>query len=198
MRIFALETNRHKLLERLLAPREQVLLSTNFHGFRYLRGLLRFLILTLIAAGLVFGGFYLQLPQYSDVGIGVLWFLFAFFPFVNLLIDWWHDAVIVTDEEVIIIDQSSIFRRSIRQMSLENVASVSDHTQWGNVFSFGKLQFDLKEGTGQHFAVDFVPHAGKVASTISDAVVAFHRREIEQAGHLRHRVEHSETTNTEK
>jgi hypothetical protein len=186
MRIFALETDKEKLLQSLLAPNEKVLRRASFHVLRYLGGFLRFIVLTALAGALGYGGVYFAMPDFTPWIILGLWFFFVLFPFINVLIDWWHDAIVVTDEEVVIIDQTSIFRRSIRQMSLENIASVSDHTQWGNVFSFGRLQFDLKEGTGQHFAVSFVPRASEMASTISDAVVAFHRREIESHGHRRH------------
>jgi GNAT superfamily N-acetyltransferase len=54
----------------------------------------------------------------------------------------------VTNEEVVFVDQSSLFHIKIRQMNLDNVASVSAESQFWNIFPFGKIHFDLKEGVG--------------------------------------------------
>ncbi len=180
MRIFALETNRQKLLDQLLAPNEQILLDTRFHWIRFLPGVLRFVVVSALAAVAVQWYGAIQLPPSTPWIVLLLWLVFGLWPFLNTLIDWTQDAVIVTTEEVAIIDQNTVFRRKIRQMTLENLASVSGETQWGNIFRFGRLIFDLKEGTGEHVRLPYVPHADHVASVISDAIVAFHRREIEE------------------
>ncbi len=181
MRIFALETNRQKLLETLLAPDETVLLDSRFHWIRFVPGVLRFLIVTALAVAAVEWYSAIALPPSTPWLILLVWFVIGAWPFLNTLIDWTQDAVIVTSEEVVIVDQNTVFRRKIRQMTLENLASVSDETQWGNVFRFGRLVFDLKEGTGEHVRLPYVPHVDHVAAVISDAIVAFHRREIEEA-----------------
>ncbi len=180
MRIFALETNREKLMKSLLTRDERVIRHTRFHWMRYVGRILRFLIVTAIAIAIVIWGPLLLLPPETDWVLLAVWFLFAFLPLINTIVDWWQDAIVATSEEVVIIDQHTFFQRKIRQMSLENLASVTDQTQWGNIFGFGKLMFDLKEGTGEHIELYFVPHADRMASAISDATVSFHRREIEE------------------
>ncbi len=180
MRIFALETNRETLLKGLLSPGEKVLLSSNYHVMKFLPGILRFLILTAIAVALEIYAPVLLLPSFSIWIIVPFWIVFAAWPFFNLLIDWWHDAIFVTTEEVILINQHTIFKRHVRQMNLDNIASIGDQTQWGNIFGFGKVRFDLKEGVGEDLAVSFIPDAHKVSSTISDAIVEFFRRQGDQ------------------
>ncbi len=180
MRIFALETNRETLLKGILSPGEKVLLSSNFHIFKFLPGILWFILITAAAITLYVFIPFLLLPAFTAWIILGVWIIFGAWPFLNLLIDWWHDAIIVTTEEVILINQHTIFRRHIRQMNLDNIASVGDQTQWGNIFGFGKVRFDLKEGVGEHLAVPYIPNAHKVSSTISDAIVEFFRRQGDQ------------------
>jgi hypothetical protein len=95
---------------------------------------------------------------------------------LRAFIDWRYDLIIITSDKVIIVNQSSIFHREIRQMHLENFASVTARTQYLNLFPFGKLCFDLKEGVGRSICLNYVPRADFVASRIAECVQCMERQ----------------------
>jgi hypothetical protein len=105
----------------------------------------------------------------------LLWLGFVFPGLIRAYIDWRFDAIVVTNDNVIILDQTSIFHSEVRQMHLENFASVNASTQFWNIFPFGQVCFDLKEGIGQRVCLRYIPRAEEVAFKLSNAVRAFQR-----------------------
>lgn len=95
----------------------------------------------------------------------LIWFVI--FPVITQIVDYLYDHIMVTNNRIVIIDQSSIFTRDIRKMDLENIASVRIKTQWLNLFPFGTLIFDLKEGVGKSLTLKYIPKVDEVASCIS-------------------------------
>lgn len=177
MKIFALETDEDKLEKSFLSPDEEVILRVKFSGFLFVMRTLRSVILTLIFVAIGVGLAYAQLPvPWIVVVLCVFWFFMVFLKWVTAYIDWRYDMLTVTTEEVVWVDQSSLFHVHIRQMNMDNIASVSAETQYLNLFPFGKLHFDLKEGTGKTLILGYIPHAQRVASIISDGIVRFQRR----------------------
>ena len=91
--------------------------------------------------------------------IGVTAALFipiVIWPVVHDYIDWKFDFIDLTTDKVIIVDQGSIFRRTIKQINLENIASVTSKTQFLNLFPFGVVHIDLKEGHGQEMILQYM------------------------------------------
>ncbi|HRH93011.1 MAG TPA: hypothetical protein PKV72_00595 [Candidatus Peribacteria bacterium] len=74
------------------------------------------------------------------------------------------------------MDQATIFRQTIKQINLENFASVEAETQFLNLFPFGRVRFSLKEGEGEAMLLSYIPDASGVADDIADAVSNYHRR----------------------
>lgn len=177
MRILALETNIEKLNRSLLSPGEQIVLQARFHGFLFSMRALGATIITLIFITVGIGAGMAGI----SMGIGVpvlflLWLFVVFRPLLRAFIDWRYDELLVTTEKVIVVNQSSIIRQQIQQMNLENLASVSALTQYGGMFPFGKLHFELKEGIGEGLKLRYIPHAQGACSVISDCLVQFQRR----------------------
>ncbi len=138
---------------------------------------------TLVFVAVAVGAAYLGLPGgWTALVLVPLWVFLVFFPWIRAFIDWRYDVLVVTTEEVVIIDQSSIFHASIRQMNLDNIASVSAETMFLNLLSFGKLHFELKEGVGKSISLPYIPQAQRVSSIISDAMVTFQRRRAAMMG----------------
>ena len=101
MKIFALETNVQKTIDRLLSPGEQVVLFVRYQGFRFLLGLIRQLVMTLIIAGIAYEFLAIATPlTYVEIGAGVLWILSVFIPFLFRLIDWRYDCILLTNKKV--------------------------------------------------------------------------------------------------
>lgn len=178
MRIFALETDNEKLAKSLITKEEDILLQIRFHPFLFIMRAVVWLFFTALIAAAGYGAWYVGLPLNVAVGAAAaVWFIFVFWRFLTAFIDWRFDVLILTSEKLVVVDQSSIFRRKIRQMNLENIATVSVDTQFWNILPFGIISFDLKEGVGQSLELKYIPHAPKVAAVINDALIAFeHRR----------------------
>ena len=182
MRIFALETNRQKILERFCYEGECVVCQTHYHGLSFLFAVVKEIIITTVLIGIGITAWYFELPMGWTVGIlGTLWVTFAFFNMLKAYIDWYFDMIIVTSDKVILIDQTSIFHREVSPIHLDNIGSITAETQYWNLFPFGALRFHLKEGLGgDDIMKRYVPHAQEVAGHISDCMTKFQRRSRKQ------------------
>lgn len=182
MKILALETNEERLKDQLISPSEQLLLAIHFSGFlfaaRFIKALGATAVLGAIGFGLIYGGAPWEWVTLLLLG---LWLPLIGISLLTAWIDWRYDVLLVTTDKVIIVDQSSIIRATIQQMNIENIASVTAHTQFADLLPFGKLWFDLKEGTGQRMVLPYVPRARAVASTIANIVMDFQSRRAVKA-----------------
>lgn len=180
MRILALETNTAKLLKRLLSDGEQLIFCERKHWLVLFVILLRALVITAILGGLLSLAIWSGIPWLLGAQVaGLAWFFLVFLVFFRDFIDWRYDYFILTSEELMIVDQSSIFRLKIRQVNLDNVAGVSAETQLWNIFPFGQVSCQLKEGLGEPVHARYLPYAERLAAKISDAVIAVQRRRRE-------------------
>ena len=177
MRIFALETDLRKLEQQFLSPGEHHILTVFYHWFTFLFRVIGYTLITIVIFGAATAAVvFLEAPwQWAFGPASVLWLILIPYPLARAYIDWQFDFLFLTDTRVIIVDQSFIFRQSILQLNLENFASVTSVTQWLNLFPFGKIVFNLKEGHGERIIMKYVPQSQDVADKISDAVAAFTR-----------------------
>ncbi len=177
MKIFALQTDEEKLIKSFLSSDETVVLRVKFSAFMFVLRSIKafFFTLCIVALGVAFelGG----LPGFFHIPVLIFfWFFFVFVKWLMSFLDWKFDLLLLTTEEIVVVDQGSLFRVSIRQMNLDNIASVASKSQFMNLFPFGTLVFDLKEGTGRAVTLHYIPHADRVASIISNSIVTFQRR----------------------
>ncbi|TSC58438.1 MAG: hypothetical protein Greene041619_662 [Candidatus Peregrinibacteria bacterium Greene0416_19] len=178
MRLFALETDTGKLCESLLADQECPMLTVRFHGFLFFLRFVVAMLLTLLLAGIAVVASEVGLPLLWAIGLAfVLWFVAIFFRLLKAYIDWKFDLLFVTDEKIVLVNQTSIVHRIVRQMNLENLASVHAETQYWNLLPFGIVCFDLKEGTGQKMCLKYIPEAERVAKVVGEVLVQFQRRQ---------------------
>lgn len=186
MKIFALETDMDKLTRSLLSADEDIIIRVHIHGFVFF---MKFMQSLLIGIPIIIVGYFTWIAGvslgYVIPGVLIAWFLVVIWPLVTSFIDWQFDVVMVTTEKLVVINQSSIFHSEIRQMNLDNIATVNASTQMWNIFPFGILCFDLKEGTGTRFCLRFIPHAARISTIISDAVTIFQRRRAMMAENAR-------------
>jgi len=179
MRIFALETDIEKIKACFLHAGENEVLTTRFHILSFFFAIIKEVVLTSML--LIFGlaGFMLNWPQNWVWGtIGVVFLGVAFPRFVKFYIVWMFDFIMITTDKVLLVDQTSIFKREIKPIHLENIGGVSTETQFWDVFRLGALCLHLKEGLGgQSITKKYVPYAGRVAGILSDVVTAYQRRQ---------------------
>ena len=177
MKIFALETDASAIHTRSLSQGERELMTVYHHAFLFLIKLVKSIFWTVLLVSLSIALLVTGVPQEGVLGpAAIVWLLFIFAPLFVSYIDWQYDFVIVTTDKVIIVDQSFIFRQRVIEMNLDNFASVTADTQFWDLFPFGVVRFDLKEGVGDQIVLRYVPSARTVAKVIADAVTAYERR----------------------
>ncbi len=184
MQIFALETDIEKIRKRFIDNEDEHVLMIRYHWLRFVLATMREVI-----TGAVLVAIAVAVYEFTPAPLPwVLWptlillLAFVFWPMLKDYIDWKYDFVEVTKDKVVIVDQSSIFKQRIKQINMENFASVEAETQLLNLFPFGRLHFSLKEGVGDAITLTYIPKADHVADTIADAVSGFQRRrEYKQA-----------------
>jgi hypothetical protein len=177
MKIFALETDAERLCANFCGPNERIVATIRFHGLRFAVQLVVDLFWTAVIIGLCVFVARVGVPMgYAALAGLVAWIILVFFPLLRVFLDWRFDMLLITSEKIVIVDQSSIFHQKIQHLNMENVASTHAETQFWNLFPFGSLRIELKEGVGKGITLRYIPHASRVASMISDVFVSFEQR----------------------
>lgn len=177
MKFFALNTNLADVKQDFLTLDEQEVHTTHYHWMSFFFAILREIIYSIFFIGAVSLLGWAGVPLAPLISIAFfLWIFFIFFHLIKAYIDWRYDFILITTDKVILIDQSSIFQRKITPITLDNFASISSQTQFLNIFRFGKIVLNLKEGVGAEIALHFIPDAGRVAGVMADCVTKFQRR----------------------
>ena len=180
MKIFALETNLAKLNQSFLSHSEQIIVVVQFHGLRFFFRCITGAVVTALLVAVLLMGTSAGIPASMLLVIVLVgWAILVLRPLLRGFIDWKYDELLVTTEKIVIVNQSSIIRQEVKQMNLENLASVNTRTQFWNIFPFGELFFELKEGTGQSIRLRYIPLAQRVCALISDTLVKYKRRQNE-------------------
>ncbi|MCA9370717.1 MAG: hypothetical protein KC680_02020 [Candidatus Peregrinibacteria bacterium] len=178
MRIFALETDINKIKQKFCHSGESILLSTPYHTFSFFFSSIRelFITIALFVVGII--AFIYDLPMGWTLGVLLfIWVVFVFFNLLKAYVDWLYDFIIVTDHQVILVDQTSIYKHEIRPIHVDNIGAITTSTQFWNIFPFGILKIHLKEGLGgDTVMLKYVPHAEEVAATITRAVSSHQSR----------------------
>lgn len=171
MKIFALETEHEKLKNGILLAGEEEDMCVGYHWIKFVGSAMSHGFMTLAFAAIMYALWHFNAPMvFSPLPLALLFFAYFWFigfPVITAFVDYLYDHIMVTSNRIVIIDQSSIFKRNIIKMDLQNIASVKAKTQWLNLFPFGTLVLDLKEGIGKSLTLKFIPNADKVASCIS-------------------------------
>lgn len=178
MQIFALETNLGRVKDRFLAHGEQEIFIVTPHFFSFLVRIVWDILVTLMLLGLTFYAYQINMVDATVAAIffGAVWFFFVFFSMVRAYIDWKYDFLLLTTDKLIIVDQMSLFRKSITPISLENLGDVVAQTQWLNLFNFGIIHFALREGSGPEIVLRFMPEADKLVAKIAEQITLYQRR----------------------
>lgn len=177
MRILALETNIEEIKRRLKSEGEQELLTTHYHGASFFFASIREFFYTILLFFIGVVAWYLHAPmEYVVSMLAAMWFFFVFFTLLKAFIDWQFDFIILTTDRLILVDQTSVIKSKVTPIHHENIASVSSETQFWDIFQFGKIVINLKEGEGgSRHVLRYVPNAEEVAAKISDMVTQYQR-----------------------
>ncbi len=177
MRILALETDAEKIKQQCLSEGETVVLMTYYHALSFFFASLREILFTIVIFAVGIALSFTGAPLLWVLGgLSAVWFFFIFFNILKAYIDWRYDFILVTTDKLVLVDQTSIIHQKVNPIHLENIGSIASETQYMNLFGFGKIVINLKEGEGgQAIVLDFVPNASEVAAKISKTVTYYQR-----------------------
>lgn len=178
MQIFALETNIGRVKEHFLAHGEAEIFTTHPHIVSFLWHIaweIFLMILLFVASGYMYSIGLISLTTAIAVFV-ISCIIFVFFGLLEAYIDWKYDFIFLTTDKLIIVDQVSLFRKSITPISLENLGDVVAETQWLNLFRFGIIRFALKEGHGPEVVLRFMPNAERLVGQIAEQITLYQRR----------------------
>ena len=181
MRFFALETNKDKIIRQFCHDHdgECVVLMTRYHGLSFFFAIFRDIVVTVGLCAIGITAFLFNAPMVWTIGIlAGIWCLISPLHIIKAYIDWMYDFIVVTTDKVILADQTSIVKREIMPIHIENIGGISAFTQFWNIFPFGGISIHLKEGRGgEDITKKYVPRAQIVASKISDVVTRYQRHQ---------------------
>ena len=179
MRIFALETDVEKIKNRFVSRGESIMHMTHYHGASFFFASIREIFVTMILLVIGIVAWFMNAPMGLMVmALILIWVFFVFFSGLKAYIDWCYDLIIVTTDKIILVDQTSIFKQKVNPIHIENVGSVTSLTQFWDIFNFGIVEINLKEGEGGgKIILRYVPGARDTAAKIADSVTNYQRWE---------------------
>lgn len=184
MRIFALQTDKQKIIRRYCHDHEgeSVVHFTHYHGLLFLFRAIKDVFFTIIIIALGVLSLYFKMHVGWTFGIlGIIWFLFVFKNLIKIYIDWRYDFIVITTDKVILVDQTFFFKQQIMPIHVENIGGISTFTQFWDIVPFGGMKLHLKEGLGgQDITIKYVPHLQVVAGKISDVVTRYQRHNYQK------------------
>jgi hypothetical protein len=178
MKFFALETNIEKIKEQFLTSGESEIFTVRQHIMGLVSKIIWHIILTVFLGAFAIYLINLSiLPSFPIVITTFIgWFLFIGIPLIGAYIDWRYDFLFLTTDKFIIVEQFSIFQKSITPISLENLGDVVAKTQWLHLFNFGIIEVALKEGNGPSIILKFMPNAEQIVAKVAEQITLYQRR----------------------
>ncbi len=172
MRIFALETDIEKVKRRYITPDETEVFTTHRHGFYFIKTIFVDVLFSILLGAMAYLSYVNDVMaafQVVLVALGV-WGFIAFFSLLRAFLDWQYDFITLTNEKLIIVNQSSVFKQEVNPLNLHNIHSISTETQWLNLFGFGGVRIVIKEAVQTDLLLTFIPRSEDIVAKISAAI----------------------------
>lgn len=92
------------------------------------------------------------IPHYLALGITILslaLLLYQAINFIGCFIAWYYSVYILTNERIVIIKQTGLFNREIRELALRNIQNINIKIDgfWANIYNFGTLEIENLAGS---------------------------------------------------
>lgn len=130
--------------KKFLEPEEEIIYVVHKHWWSVVVAVIKF-----ISLGFIFPILLIWLYPNPYVMLGlVLWFLYILFIFIQDFIDWFHDALIVTNSNVIDIDWHGFFHNNANRIDYQNIEGISFEIKGmiPTIFQFGDLKITMPNG----------------------------------------------------
>lgn len=183
MRLFALHTDIERLKKEFIVEDEREILSTNMHFSAFFVPFLRatFFAAVIVPIALVVAWQGGALVLVGSVLIALWAIVYASMTF-NAFVRWKYNVIFVTSEKVVFVRHRSIFSEKIDPTHLENISSTAVRSQFMGFVHCGTVLLNLKEreaATTRHVVMQYVPHPGRVAAAIENAIVLMKKRKLQ-------------------
>ena len=157
---------------------EVIIAVYRHHPIAYIIPLLLAALMILIIVGLAvaltsisIGGTTIIDSAYQSnvfTGVGIFSLLILMFSYIPIWVKT-QDQIVLTNESILQILQTSLFSDKTSQLSLQNVNDVTVHSGfWGNLFGYGHLTIETA-GEQDNFEYGFLPDSNVAAREISEA-----------------------------
>ncbi len=108
------------------------------------------------------------MSEYIYYGAGIFSVLILVFTYIPVWIKM-QEQIVLTDEALLQMLQTSLFSDKVSQLSLQHVADISARQGfWGNMFGFGKLTIETP-GEQANYEFSFLSDPNAVAREVSEA-----------------------------
>lgn len=167
-----------KVKGRFLARGEMEIISVTPHVMLFLSRIVWDVLLTAFLAFVSVYSYSIGFTSglFATLLFVAMWLFLVFFSLIEAFIDWKFDILLLTTDKLILVDQLSLFRKSITPITLENLGDVVSETQWLNLFNFGVIRITLKEGHGPEIVLRYIPAADKIVAEIARQMTLYQRR----------------------
>lgn len=98
---------------------------------------------------------------------GSLYLLIVWILLFQDWIDYYLDAIILTNERIVHVEQKGVFNREVSQLALDRIQDVTIETKGilSTLFGYGTITIE-SAGEQENFIINNVPHVEQVQSTI--------------------------------
>ena len=157
---------------------EKVIRVVHRHWFVFFKKILKFILLVCLGVG----GYFILINFFPDtlsaypnrIFLIMALSLYALFIWLTLFYDWinyWLDIWIITNEEIIDVNQAGLFDHQVSRQPLERVQDVSAESKGmaQTFLHFGNVYVQTA-GTKEKFIFKKIPNPYKIADKINDLV----------------------------
>ncbi|PIP51218.1 hypothetical protein COY43_00725 [Candidatus Berkelbacteria bacterium CG_4_10_14_0_8_um_filter_35_9_33_8] len=154
---------------------ESIIIKSRRHVLSVLLSIIVFVILSILPVIIVTIAFSLEIPVFKNPNINILlllascYYMIYLLVFTSELISYYYDLLLVTNSNVISIDQSSMFSRKILQFNLEQIEDINVNITGfiPTFFNFGNIIIQTA-GTKELTVIKGMPNPQKIASKIME------------------------------
>ncbi len=176
MRFFALQTDINALKKQFLLESEEEILTTRHHSLAFW---LPCIFSTIVVAPLTYYLFE-NVAYFSSQGMGILvgWLIgIVLFFYLCIIekgfIDWRYNVLILTNQQIIVIEHRFLFHQNLNPIPLTNLASTMSESQLLGIWHCGIVRISLQErkgGSTKEITLRYIPRAEIVAGAINNAM----------------------------
>lgn len=163
---------------------DKIVIATRRHIASMLTTIFLIIFMTILPAGIVIAMAHTNPAFFTGIFINflviilsIVYLIIATFTFAQW-VSYYYDVFVVTDKEILDVDQNSIFDRRITEVSLLRIQDVSARITGflPTIFGYGDVVAESAGENSRTYVIDCIPHPVEVANKI----LALHNEHVER------------------